>query len=240
MNRSVLVFAATVMAVTALIAAELPDGWVSEPFDGKSLDGWALKNPAEKAKWAVGVAILPAHNIKTLVAEDLPEGKKGALVNEVSGHRQSVDIFTKAEWADCHLEIEVMVAKGANSGIYMMGEYEIQILDSYGKTKIGAGDMGGIYGASPARVNAAGEAGTWQKYVVDFQAPRFDDAGKKTANARFLRIVLNGKVIHEDVEVKGSTGGSLPGPERPKGPLMFQGDHGPVAYRNIEVTPLKK
>ena len=62
--------------------------------------------------------------------------------------------------------------------------------------------------------------------------------------ARLKESVKNlsslGKVIHEDVEVKGSTGGSLPGPERPKGPLMFQGDHGPVAYRNIEVTPLKK
>ena len=67
------------------------------------------------------------------------------------------------------------------TGIYLMGEYEIQVLDSYGKKEVNAGDMGGIYGASPARVNAAGKPGTWQKYVIDFQAPRFDDAGKKTA-----------------------------------------------------------
>lgn len=240
MKRCVMVFVAAVMMAAMLISEGLAEGWVSDPFDGKSLEGWEFKKPADKAKWAVGVAEQPADNPKTLVAKPLAEGKTGALVNQVSGHRQSVDIYTKAEWADCHLEIEVMVAKGANSGIYLMGEYEIQILDSFGKTKIGAGDMGGIYGASPARTNAAGEPGTWQKYVVDFQAPRFDDAGKKIANARFLRIELNGKVIHEDVEVKGSTGGSLPGPERPKGPIMFQGDHGPVAYRNIKVTPLKK
>jgi hypothetical protein len=72
--------------------------------------------------------------------------------------------------------------------------------------------------------------------VIDFQAPRFE-GDKKTANARFLKVVLNGQVIHENVEMKGPTPSGVTGKEAPTGPLMFQGDHGPVAFRNIKVTP---
>ena len=67
-------------------------------------------------------------------------------------------------------------------------------------------------------------------------APRFDAAGKKTANAKFVKVVLNGATIHENVDTPAPTGGEL-GPEVAKGPLMFQGDHGPVAFRNIKITP---
>ena len=72
-----------------------------------------------------------------------------------------------------------------------------------------------------------------------FRAPQFDDEGNKTANARLDSVELNGQVIHEDVEVKGQTGGAWRSGEFPTGPLMFQGNHGPVAYRNILVKPLK-
>jgi hypothetical protein len=71
--------------------------------------------------------------------------------------------------------------------------------------------------------------------VIEFQAPRFQD-GKKVANAVFKKVVLNGQVIHENVEMPGVTGGNLGQGEQPQGPLMFQGDHGPVAFRNIRVT----
>ena len=105
---------------------------------------------------------------------------------------QLANIYIQAHWGDCHLEREVLVAKGPNSGIYLMGEYEIQVLDSYGKKKIGAGDMGGIYGASSARVNASEKPGTWQKYVIDFVAPRFDNAGRKINSDKIaLNFELN-------------------------------------------------
>jgi len=128
-----------------------------------------------------------------------------------------------------------MIPKGSNSGIYLMGEYEVQVLDSYGKDKVGPGDMGGIYGNAAPKVNACKKPGEWQTFVIDFQAPRFDK-DKKTANAKFLRVVLNEQVIHENVEVKGPTGGAL-GKEVAEGPLMIQGDHGPIAIRSVKVTP---
>jgi hypothetical protein len=129
-----------------------------------------------------------------------------------------------------------MVPKGSNSGIYLMGSYEVQILDSYGVKKVGPGDLGGLYGAAAPRVNASKKPGEWQKFVIEFQAPRFED-GKKTANAKFVKVTLNEQVIHENVEMKGVTGGNITGKEVPAGPLMFQGDHGPVAFRNIRITP---
>jgi hypothetical protein len=116
-----------------------------------------------------------------------------------------------------------------------MGEYEVQILDSYGKKKVGPGDLGGLYGAAAPRVNAAKKPGEWQKFVIDFQAPRFKD-GKKVANAKFRKVTLNGEVIHENVEMKSQTPGGLTGKEVPAGPLLFQGDHGPVAFRTIKIT----
>jgi hypothetical protein len=132
-----------------------------------------------------------------------------------------------------------MVPKGSNSGVYIMGEYEIQILDSFGKTEVGPGDVGGLYGAQAPKVNAAKAPGEWQKFVVDFRAPKFDASGKKTANARFVRVTLNGKVIHENVEMKQQTPGGVTGKEHAEGPLMFQGNHGPVAFRNIKIRPPK-
>ena len=71
-----------------------------------------------------------------------------------------------------------------------------------------------------------------------FRAPRFDAGGKKTANARFVKVVHNGQVIHENVEVTGPTRAAAFNDEKPHGPLMLQGDHGPVAYRNPWIKPL--
>jgi len=117
-----------------------------------------------------------------------------------------------------------------------MGEYEVQVLDSFGRKKVGAGDLGGLYGASAPKVNASKAPGEWQRFVIDFQAPRFE-GNKKTSNAKFARVTLNGETIHENVEMKGPTPSGVTGKEAPTGPIMFQGDHGPVAFRNIKITP---
>src|SRR5262249_61960449 len=91
----------------------------------------------------------------------------------------------------------------------------------------------------PPRTNAAKPAGEWQTLDITFQAPRFDAAGKKTANARFVKVVLNGQVVHEDVEVSTPTGAAWRlAKEVPSGPLFLQGDHGPVALRNVRLRPL--
>ena len=91
----------------------------------------------------------------------------------------------------------------------------------------------------PPLVNASLPPGQWQTFDVIFRAPRFDAAGKKTENARFIKVTHNGKVVHKDVELKGPTRSPMPGAEKPLGPIMIQGDHGPVAYRNMRIRPLK-
>jgi hypothetical protein len=198
------------------------------PFNGKDLAGWKLKAPAERSKWKVGKAALDAADPHKL---SVTEGSE--LVN-AEGH--SVDISTEATWGDVSIEVEVLVPKGSNSGVYVMGEYEVQVLDSFGKEKVGQGDMGGIYAAAAPKLNASKAPGEWQKFVIDFKAPKFGADGKKTGNAVFVKVELNGQVIHENVEMKGPTPGGLTGKEAATGPLMLQGDHGPVAYRNFKVT----
>ena len=208
-------------------------------FNGRDLNDWVVKGDKNKSKWVVGTAAMSSENPKLLVNK----GGEGAMINLAGRHGDSLDFYykAKAKFGDCRIELEVMVPKGSNSGIYVMGEYEIQVLDSWGRDKMGSGDMGAVYGASPPPVNACKRPGEWQKYVIEFQAPKFDASGKKTANAKFVKVELNGQVLHENLEMKrGPTGGALTGREAPTGPLMFQGNHGPVAYRNIIVKPLLK
>jgi hypothetical protein len=201
------------------------------PFNGKDLSGWKTKGAAEKTKWKVGKASLdPADAHKLTVAE-------GAEL--INSEGKGVDLYSEAAWGDCVLEIEVLVPKGSNSGIYVLGEYEVQVLDSFGKEKVGQGDMGGLYSAAAPKVNASKAPGEWQKFVIDFRAPKFDADGKKTGNATFVKVELNGQVIHDKVEMKGPTPGGLTGKEAAKGPILFQGDHGAVAYRNLKVSPVQ-
>lgn len=203
------------------------------PFNGKDLSGWRLKGDnKEKSKWRVGKASLdPANPSRFVVAADGDE-----LVNADGG---GVDIYSEFKHGDAVIEVELMVPKGSNSGVYVMGEYEVQVLDSFGKKAVDASDIGALYGAAPPKLNASKAPGEWQKFVIDFRAPRFDESGKKVANAKFVRITLNAQVIQEDVEMKGPTPSCLTNKESPTGPIMFQGDHGSVSYRNIKVTAVK-
>ncbi len=173
------------------------------------------------------------------------EAGSGVIVNGESG--RTVDLLTTAEYGDVRVEYDYAVARGSNSGVYFMGRYEVQILDSHGVTELKHSDNGGIYerwsdgrgyeGHAP-RVNASKAPGEWQHAEVVFRAPRFDSAGVKVENARFKRVVLNGVVVQENVEVTGPTRAAHYGDERPGGPLMLQGDHGPVAFRNLRITPV--
>jgi hypothetical protein len=208
----------------------------TSPLNGENLDGWHVKGDAVKSKWAVGKPEISPDDPKLLISK--PGGD--AMINLAAHHNDSLDIFSDAKYGDSHIELEVMVPQGSNSGIYVMGEYEIQVLDSFGKEEMGNGDMGAVYGASPPPFNATTAPGTWQTYEIDFKAPRFDENGKKTANAVLLLVKLNGKILHENLVLKGHTPGGVTGKEAAVGPIMFQGNHGPVAYRNIMITPLKE
>lgn len=178
------------------------------------------------------------------------EAGTGILVNN-NNATQKDHLLSKWEHGDILLELEVMIPKGSNSGIYLQGRYEVQLLDSWGKSRPAFSDIGGIYrnweeekgkiysGKAPL-TNAAKAAGLWQKFKIAFKAPKFDQSGKKIANAKFVYVDLNGIRIHENVEVPLPTGGPIDKQETPMGPLMIQGDHGPVAFRNIRYQLLQE
>jgi hypothetical protein len=207
-------------------------------FDGKDLSGWKYRGgdkAASRSKWSVVGAVKLKDGMPNRL--DSSPGV-GVLLNGDDGH--GVDLLSATEHGDCELHVEFCVSKGSNSGVYFQGQYEVQILDSFGRkdADLKYGDCGGIYNTAAPKTNVSKAPGEWQTFDVTFQAPRFDAKGKKTANARFLKVVHNGTVIHEGVEVKGPTTAALGGPEKPTGPLMFQGDHGPVAFRNLRIKPL--
>ncbi len=173
----------------------------------------------------------------------------GILLN-VPDKKHSSNLLTKAKYGDVDVELEFMMPKTSNSGIYLQGRYEIQLLDSWGKINPNYGDCGGIYkrrrpdqslyeGHAPL-INASTAPGTWQKIYISFQAPRFDEKGSKTQNAKILKVILNGFTIHENIELSGPTGGPISEEEAAEGPIMIQGDHGPVAFRNIKITGYKQ
>ncbi|MEZ4847740.1 MAG: family 16 glycoside hydrolase [Bacteroidia bacterium] len=170
------------------------------------------------------------------------EPGQGILVN-LPNDKQKSNLFTVMEHGDIDLDVEFMMAKHSNSGIYLMGRYEIQLLDSWGNKNPRYGDVGGIYarrdengrdyqGNAP-RSNASKAPGLWQNMHIEFQAPRFDALGHKIQNAKVIKVILNGTVVQENVELTGPTGGPAFAEEGPKGPIMIQGDHGPVAFRHL-------
>ncbi|HEY4759553.1 MAG TPA: DUF1080 domain-containing protein, partial [Thermoguttaceae bacterium] len=189
-------------------------------------------------------------NSKQLIG--LPESGD-RIINTVTNFKPvPSDLVTEEKFGDCELYLEFMVPADSNSGVYLHGLYEIQIWDSFGKdlgTHI-TNICGAVYNYEPqkdmprvggvAPLNRAERApGQWQSYHIWFQAPRFDDTGKKIANAKFLRVLHNGVLIHENVERDRSTQAAMKHAEAATNPLMLQGDHGPVAFRNIYIRPLR-
>lgn len=158
-------------------------------------------------------------------------------------------LLTAWEHGDIKIEMQVMIPKSSNSGIYLQGRYELQLFDSWGVKNPKFSDIGGIYrnweqepgkmflGVAPL-TNAAKAPGLWQDLKIDFEAPKFDENGNKIANAKFVSVELNGEIIHQNVEVPRPTGGPISKEEVAMGPLMIQGDHGPVAFRNIKIQQL--
>jgi len=209
-------------------------------FDGADLAGW--RQPRGDWRLAGGVALDTAKPEAFAITDGL-----GVMVNGNSG--RTVNLMSEAEFGDVELHVEFCIPKHSNSGIYLQGRYEIQVYDSYGvaKDSYPGIECGGIYprwineqnieGHSP-RVNASRPAGEWQAFDISFRAPRFDPKGKKIANARMVRVVQNGQVIHENVELNGPTRSGYWTDEKALGPVLLQGDHGPVAYRNLRVKKL--
>lgn len=243
-------------ATLAQKAAEYTDGeahgdapYLSEPgwtslLNGKDLAGWHAQN-GKPLEWFTTAAVRwDRYGPTRLAGEPAPSG---SMMNSAQG--KTSNIVTDQKFGDVELYLEFMVAKGSNSGVYLQGLYEIQVFDSYGAwERMTSADCGGIYkrwidgrgvGGSAPKVNASRRPGEWQSFQIWFRAPRFDASGKKIENARFLRVLHNGLPVQEDVVVDGGTRSHMSIEEAALNPIMLQGDHGPVAYRNIHIRPLR-
>jgi hypothetical protein len=180
----------------------------------------------------------------------LPIAGSGVIINGPDGNTRN--LLSKQEFGDVEAHFEFLIPQRSNSGVKLHGLYEVQIVDSQAAKRLTGSDSGGIYpradmlpryhhlddGFAP-KVNSARAAGEWQTLDLVFKAPRFDASGKKMANARFEKVILNGQVVQEHVELSSPTGHAWRLPEVRRGPLLLQADHGPVAFRNIRVRPLE-
>ncbi len=238
-----LILALAVVAAPQFVRAE-ERPWIELMPVKKPLDAW--KGPTDDWMSAADAELDPRNGRKLA-----PKPGEGIVINSPKGRAR--DLYTREEFGDVEVHVEFMIPRGSNSGVKLMGLYEIQIIDSYGrpKEKLTGGDCGGIYpkaedrpsyhyinDGTPPRTNACKPPGEWQTFDIIFQAPRFDADGKKTVNARFVKVVFNGEVIHENAPAEYPTGTAWrTKKEVARGPLMLQGDHGPVAFRNVRIRP---
>jgi hypothetical protein len=178
-------------------------------FDGKDLTGWRLINPNQ----ANGFKVINGDLVNDPVN---PEGQRLSFGN----------IRTDSEFDDFRLSLEVNVPEGSNSGVYLRGIYEIQVVDSYGK-ELDPHNMGALYSRITPSEAAEKKAGEWQTMQM-------------TLCDRHLTVVLNGKKIIDNKPVYGPTGGAMHADVLKSGPIYLQGDHGKVSFRNIVLTPILK
>ena len=172
--------------------------------------------------WGKSISLFNGYNLDGWKSSD-PEKKnqwtvkKGVLLNPESG----VNLITDKKFEDFKLSIEFRYPKGSNSGVYLRGRYEVQVEDNYGLEPEST-LFGGIYGFLKPNQMAAKPAGEWQRYEI-------------TLIGRRVSVVANDKKIINDQIIPGITGGALDSKEGMPGPIMLQGDHGIVEYRNIKI-----
>ncbi len=185
-----------------LVSKKAPDwGAPVTLFDGKSLDGWRLRDAKAKNGWAVV-------NGELAVVE--PKG--------------NADLVSEKTFQDAKLHVEFNVEPHSNSGVFVRGKYEVQILDNPDKKMaVDPHGCGAVYSRIAPKLDATKPAGEWQTLDI-------------TMVGRQIQVVLNGTEVVSGV-VEGVTGGAISPFEGEPGPLMLQGDHGKVRFRNVVLTP---
>ncbi|MBN9692169.1 MAG: DUF1080 domain-containing protein [Verrucomicrobia bacterium] len=178
-------------------------------FDGKTLDGWKLRRPDGTPSWLV---------------------ENGMLINRLEHQKDKVvghgtDLVSEAKFKDFIVRYDYLIPPGANSGFYLRGRHEIQIFDDYGK-KPELGGNAAIYNVSPAALMASRKPGEWQSVEARM-------IGNK------ITVILNGVTVQDNVECNKGTGSHLDDNVDQPGPILLQGDHGEVAFRNIRIKELK-
>jgi len=176
-------------------------------FNGKNLEGWKLLNPNQANGFKVEDGVLTND----------PVQKEGE-------HISYGNLRTDKEFEDFNLTLDVNIPAHSNSGVYLRGMYEVQVVDSYGKD-LDSHNMGALYSRITPSEAAEKPAGEWQKMDI-------------TLYKRYLTVKLNGTTIIDNQPVYGPTGGAISADVYSPGPIYLQGDHGKVLYRNIVLTPI--
>lgn len=179
-------------------------------LNGKDLTGWKLLEETKVSGWSI---------VDGVLVND-PAQKEG------QPHVQYGNLCTVDKYEDFNLKLQVNVPAGSNSGVYLRGIYEIQVVDSYGKA-LDPHNMGALYSRITPSESAEKAPGVWQDLDI-------------TLCNRHVTVVLNGKTIINNQPVLGCTGGAITPDEFIPGPLYLQGDHGKVLYKNIEIRPIIK
>ncbi|HKX32983.1 MAG TPA: DUF1080 domain-containing protein [Blastocatellia bacterium] len=170
-------------------------------FDGKSMDGWGVQFKDRPSGWGIA---------------------DGAMTNEAKAN----NLVSKHRFENFKIHCEYKLEEKSNSGIYLRGRYELQVLDDAGKEPESHGHMA-LYSRVKPLVNASLPAGQWQTMEATIVGNR-------------VTVFLNGKKVHDNIAIEGITGGALDSNEGEPGPIMLQGDHGKVWFRKVIVTPILK
>jgi hypothetical protein len=214
------------LSVEGTVAGNHLSGTVTYP-DGKSYSWTAVRAPSLKRQkapvWGAPIRLFNGRDLKGwhAMGDNQWKAENGILFSPKSGS----NLVTDPKFNDFKLHIEFRYPKGSNSGIYLRGRYEVQVMDSKGNEPL-SGELGGVYGFIAPSEQVAKNPGEWQSYDI-------------TLVGRMITLVANGKTIICNQEIPGITGGALDSNEGDPGPIYLQGDHGPVEYRNITLTPAK-
>lgn len=177
-------------------------------FNGKDMNDWRPVNPNQPNGFEVVNGTI----------------RNNPVQPETGAHLYYGNLRTEQEFGDFNLKLEVNVPKGNNSGVYLRGLYEIQVVDSYG-LELDSHNMGALYSRITPSEGAEKQGGEWQTLDI-------------TLVDRHVSVILNGKKIIDNQAVDGPTGGAISSDVFAPGPICLQGDHGNVAYRNIVLTPI--
>ena len=207
MKRSArsLSLALALIAFPAILSAAEKDAEGFRPlFNGRDTTGWKLRRPDGHNSWSV---------------------ENGVLKNTVNQGEHGTDLVTTEKFWNFTVKYEYMVPEGSNSGFYLRGRHEIQILGDYNSGKTSKGGNGAIYNHTAPAVFASKPGHEWQTVEATM-------IGNK------ITVILNGKKIHDQVECDRATGSEIDNKVNEPGPIFLQGDHGTVSFRNIRIKTL--